>query len=89
MRAQSLDQNIVTSVAHTYFLLGDYEKALACYGTKVGFYLDCAALVALGDREQALVRLRNREESGGATGAVRAIMRSLRFLSRRKFRGVP
>ena len=78
-RAQSLDQNIVTSVAHTYFLLGDYEKALACYGTKVGFYLDCAALVALGDREQALVRLRNREESGGATGAVRAIMRSLRF----------
>jgi tetratricopeptide (TPR) repeat protein len=90
-RAQGLDQNIVTSVAHTYFLLGEYEKALACYGTKAGYYLDCAALVALGDREQALVRLRNREESGGATGNGCAsgnhAISSL--LSRRKFRGVP
>src|SRR5207244_1331167 len=77
-RAQNLDQNLLTSVAHTYFLLGDYEKTLACYGTNLGFYLDCAALVAMGDREQALARLRYREESGGATGSVRAIMRSLR-----------
>jgi eukaryotic-like serine/threonine-protein kinase len=78
-RAQDLDRNVVTSVAHTYFLLGEYEKALACYGTKAGFYLDCAALVALGDREEALARLRDREQSGGATGSLRAIMRSLRY----------
>ena len=78
-RAQSLDPNILTSVPHTYFLLGEYEKSLACYGTKVGFYLDCAALVALGEREEALTRLRSREESGGATGAIRAIMQSLRY----------
>ena len=63
-RAQSLDPNILTSVPHTYFLLGEYEKSLACYGTKVGFYLDCAALVALGDRDEALSRLRSREDSG-------------------------
>jgi len=79
LRAQNLDQNVLTSVAHTYFLLGEYEKTLACYGTKVGFYLDCAALVALGDREQALARLCKREASGGTTGSVRAIMQSLRY----------
>ncbi len=78
-RAQSLDPNILTSVPHTYFLLGEYEKSLACYGTKVGFYLDCAALVAMGDRDEALSRLRSREDSGSASGGIRAIMQSLRY----------
>jgi tetratricopeptide (TPR) repeat protein len=78
-RAQSLDPNILTSVPHTYFLLGEYEKSLACYGNKVGFYLDCAALVALGDRDEALSRLRSREDSGSASGGIRAIMQSLRY----------
>jgi tetratricopeptide (TPR) repeat protein len=78
-RAQSLDPNILTSVPHTYFLLGEYEKSLACYGTKVGFYLDCAALAALGDREEALARLRKREESGSASGSIQPIMQSLRY----------
>jgi non-specific serine/threonine protein kinase len=78
-RAQSLDPNILTSVPHTYFLLGEYAKTLECYGRKVGFYLDCAALAALGDREEALARLRSREESGAATGGIRAIMQSLRY----------
>jgi non-specific serine/threonine protein kinase len=77
-RARLLDPHVVTSVAHTYFLLGDYEKTLQCYGTKGGFYLDCAALVMLGDKETALARLREREQLGGATGSVRAIMQSLR-----------
>ncbi len=78
-RAQNLDLNILTSVAHTFFMLGDYEKALACYGTRAAFYLDCAALVALGEREQALVRLRHREQSGGTTGSVQPLMRALRY----------
>jgi eukaryotic-like serine/threonine-protein kinase len=78
-RAQTLDPNILTSVPHTYFLLGEYEKSLACYGTKVGFYLDCAALTALGNREEALTRLRSREQSGSASGSIRAIMQSLRY----------
>jgi serine/threonine protein kinase len=77
-RARHLDPHVVTSVAHTYFLLGDYQKAIECYGTKVAFYLDCAALVMLGDNEKALAQLRVREQSGGATGSVRAIMQSLR-----------
>jgi TolB-like protein len=77
-RARHLDPHVVTSVAHTYFLLGDYQKTLECYERKGGFYLDCAALVMLGDKERALAKLRDREVSGVATGTVRAIMQSLR-----------
>jgi len=77
-RACHLDPHVVTSVAHTYFLLGDYRKTLECYEKKGGFYLDCAALAMLGDKEKALAKLRDREQSGGATGTVRAIMQSLR-----------
>jgi TolB-like protein len=77
-RARHLDPHVVTSVAHTYFLLGEYQKTLECYGTKGGFYLDCAALVMLGDNETALAKLREREQAGGATGTVWAIIQSLR-----------
>jgi serine/threonine protein kinase/tetratricopeptide (TPR) repeat protein len=77
-RARHLDPHVVTSVAHTYFLLGDYRKTIECYERKGGAYLDCAALVMLGDNEGALTKLRERELSGVATGTVRAIMQSLR-----------
>jgi len=78
-RAHHLDSHIVTSVPHTYFLLGEYQKTIEYYRSpKGGFYLDCAALVMLGEKEEALARLRARERSGGATGSVRAIMLSLR-----------
>jgi serine/threonine protein kinase/tetratricopeptide (TPR) repeat protein len=77
-RARHLDPHVVTSVAHTYFLLGDYQKTIEYYERKGGFYLDCAALVMLGDKERALAKLRERELSGVATGTVRAIMQSLR-----------
>lgn len=78
VRAQHLDPHVVTSVAHTYFLLGQYQSAIEFYGGKGGYYIDCAALAALGDHETALKRLRERERSGGFTGAVQAIMQSLR-----------
>jgi hypothetical protein len=77
-RGCHLDPRVVDSVAHTFFLLGDNQRTLDCYGTKGGYYLDCAALVALGDNEKALAKLRQREQAGGATGTVRAIMRSLK-----------
>lgn len=77
-RAWHLDPHVVTRVAHTYFLLGDYRKTLDWYGSKAGYYLDCAALAALGDNETALAQLREREQAGGATGTVQAIMQSLR-----------
>ncbi len=74
-RAVHLDPQVVDSVAHTYFLLGDYARTLEFYGTNAGYYLDCAALVALGDTEAALAILRERDQVG--TGIMRAIMRSL------------
>ena len=77
-RGRHLDPHLVTSAEHTYFLLGDYSKTLDCCGKKTGYYLDCAALVALGDNETALSRLRERDHPGGPAGPIQAIMRSLR-----------
>ena len=77
-RGRHLDPHLVTSAEHTYFLLGDYSKTLDCYAKKSGYYLDCAALVALGDNKTALSRLRERDHPGGAAGSLQAIMRSLR-----------
>jgi serine/threonine protein kinase len=77
-RSHHLDPHAITSAAHTYFLLGEYQKSLDCYGEKVGYYLDCAALAALGDTGTALSRLRQREHSGAALGSLRSLMQSLR-----------
>ena len=78
LRGRHLDPHLVTSAAHTYFLQGEYASTLDCYGKKGAYYLDCAALVALGENQTALSMLREREQSGGTTGAVQGIMRSLR-----------
>jgi eukaryotic-like serine/threonine-protein kinase len=77
-RSSHLDPHAITSAAHTYFLLGEYQKSLEFYGAKAGYYLDCAALAALGDNRTALAKLREREKSGGAPGPILALMRSLR-----------
>jgi tetratricopeptide (TPR) repeat protein len=83
--ARRLDPHVATSVEHTYFLQGEYEKTLACYDTKGGYYLDAAALAAMDRNEEALERLRQREASGtgmyGAlpvAGLIGATMHSLR-----------
>ena len=77
LRARHLDPHAATSAAHTYFVMGEYATAIDCYGKK-GYYLDCAALAALGEDRTALSILRAREQSGRTTGAVQGIMRSLR-----------
>ena len=68
----------MTSAEHTYFLLGEYEKTLAFYDTKAGYYLDAAALAGMGRNEEALERLRQREGTGSSAGLVGAAMHSLR-----------
>jgi serine/threonine protein kinase/tetratricopeptide (TPR) repeat protein len=78
MRGRHLDPHLTTSAAHTYFLLGDYAGTVSDYSKKGAYYLDCAALAALGEERTALSMLRERERSGETTGAVQAIMRSLR-----------
>jgi len=77
-RARRLDPNVVTSAEHTYFLLGEYPKTLAFYDNKAGYYLDAAALAALGRNEEALERLRHRKAEGAPTGIVGAAVESLR-----------
>ena len=80
-RACVLDPHAATSVAHTYFLLGDYPQTLAHYPSKGGYYLDCAALAGLGQNERALALLRERE----ATGSVHGVIQSLRAYLEGKF----
>jgi TolB-like protein len=74
-RGRHLDPHLVTSAAFTYFHLGDYKSAIDCYGPGRRYYLDCAALAALGENQVALTLLRERENSGNP---VLALMRSLR-----------
>jgi DNA-binding winged helix-turn-helix (wHTH) protein len=65
-RAMALDPGIATGVAHTYFLLGDYNATLAHYPPGARIYLDVAAMAALGSTEQAKAKARERLEPGAA-----------------------
>jgi DNA-binding winged helix-turn-helix (wHTH) protein/tetratricopeptide (TPR) repeat protein len=59
-RARMLDPRTVTSVAHTYFLLGEYANAVEWYPPGGRFYLDAAALAALGREAEAAELLAHR-----------------------------
>ncbi len=59
-RARRLDSKAVTSVAHTYFLLGDWEQAIEWYPPGGRFYLDAAALAATGREREAAELLAQR-----------------------------
>jgi DNA-binding winged helix-turn-helix (wHTH) protein len=59
-RARALDPAIVTSVAHTYWVLGDYENALRETAGDIG-YMPGLALASLGRRADAIAALRWRE----------------------------
>jgi non-specific serine/threonine protein kinase len=61
-RAHRLDPNVRTSVAHTHFMLGDYERALDFSFGDIG-YIDALALTQLGRERQALELLRERAPS--------------------------
>jgi serine/threonine protein kinase len=58
--ARRLDPLIATSVMHTYFMLGDYERALENSGSDYG-YGTALALAMLGRVEEAVSTLRQRE----------------------------
>ena len=75
-RARRLDPKIVTSVAHTFFLLGDYERTLEWYSEGFRYYLDLAALAAAGREAEAAELLDRRFVPGGQFPAM---MESLRF----------
>src|ERR1035438_5722758 len=85
--ARRLDPYVVTSVEHTYFVLGEYQKTVDFYDTKAGYYLDAAALAAMDRNEEVLERLLQREGPGGTAGAVGAAMNSLKAYLQGDFTG--
>jgi tetratricopeptide (TPR) repeat protein len=74
--ARRLDPRIVTSVAHTFFLLGDYQRTLEWYPPGALFYLDLAVLAISGREAEAADLLRRRSCPGGQFPAM---VESLRF----------
>jgi eukaryotic-like serine/threonine-protein kinase len=77
-RARTLDPTIVTSVAHTRWLLGDYEGALQETAGDIG-YMPGLALASLGRDADAVAALRWRER-GMRDNRARAFLVSLRAL---------
>ena len=75
--AAEIDPTIVTSVAHTLFLAGEYASAIETYSGPAAYYLDAAAWAALGDQKRAIVLLRERLERMSLSKLFTALMRSL------------
>ena len=76
-RATELDPTIVTGVAHTYFLNGDFAAAIEAYGGRGAYYLDAAAWAALGDRKRAATLVRKRLLERSLSNPVLSLMSSL------------
>src|SRR6266851_5885357 len=76
-RAAELDPAIITSVAHTLFLAGEYASAIETYSGRAAYYLDAAAWAALGNRERAIALLRERLGAMSLSKLMTALMSSL------------
>ena len=72
-----LDPAIVTSVAHTFFLAGEYASAIETYSGRGAYYLDAAAWAALGHRKRAIALLRERLGRMSLSELMKALMSSL------------
>lgn len=77
-RARQLDPAATTSVAHTYYMLGDYESVLAETFADIG-YIAPLALASMARTEEAINLLREREHGTG-DHSVRHYLASLRAL---------
>jgi eukaryotic-like serine/threonine-protein kinase len=77
-RARALDPQVTTSVAHTFFMLGDYERVLGETFGDIG-YIAPLALASLGREDEALAMLRAHEQSADHV-SVRPYLTSLRAL---------
>ncbi|MGQ0561380.1 MAG: tetratricopeptide repeat protein [Gemmatimonadota bacterium] len=77
--AIALDPNVRTSVAHTYFMLGNHEAALAEYNNADIGYLEALCLTMLGREEEAIALLKGREAKleGTQVGHYLASLRAL------------
>lgn len=77
-RARRLDARIPTGVRHTYWLLGDYERALDERSPQP-FYLEALVFMAMGREGDALSLLRQSERER-PPGILREFVASLRAL---------
>jgi TolB-like protein len=78
-QARRLDPLIPTSANQTFFMAGDYERALQCSATDIG-YMDALALAAMDRGDQALQLLRDREQRKHQHQLIRWFVISLRAL---------
>ncbi|NYF89408.1 tetratricopeptide (TPR) repeat protein [Edaphobacter lichenicola] len=76
-RGVELDPALVTSVAHTLFLSGEYASAIEHYSGRAAYYLDAAAWAALGNRRRAISLLRDRLNGMALSKLMVALMSSL------------
>jgi len=76
--ARRLDPQISTTVTHTYFMLGDYQRALDNLAGDFGYSVGLT-LAALGRSDEAIVLLRERE-AGEIPRLARLYFTSLRAL---------
>jgi DNA-binding winged helix-turn-helix (wHTH) protein len=76
-RAAQLDPAVITSVAHTLFLAGEYASAIESYSGRAAYYLDAAAWAALGNRKRAISLLRERLARMSLSKLMTALMSSL------------
>ena len=76
-RSVEMDPAVSTSVAHTFFLAGEYASAIQAYRGPAAYYLDAAAWAALGKTKQAASLLRERLEKMPLSELMAALMRSL------------
>ena len=76
-RGVELDPALVTSVAHTLFLSGEYASAIEHYSGRAAYYLDAAAWAALGNRTRAISLLRDRLNGMALSKLMVALMSSL------------
>jgi DNA-binding winged helix-turn-helix (wHTH) protein len=75
--AIDLDPTIVTSIAHTLLLAGDYMATIETYSGRTGYYLDAAAWAALGDKDHARMLLRGRLAQMPLSELMKGLMESL------------
>lgn len=75
--AMELDPAMVTSVAHTWFLKGEFARAIQAYGGRTGYYLDAASWAAIGEEVRAADLLRDRLEKWPLSPVMTALMCSL------------
>ena len=77
-RARELDGSVPTSVHHTWWMLGEYERALGETYGDIG-YMPGLALASLGREREAIATLRWRERET-REGSIRVLLVSLRAL---------